>query len=104
MAALALRRAADRRFGRSEGLRHFGMVAAKAADHEQIGDGDRAEHERRVGRQRALEDADRIAPQSPIVGDCAVERRRRFWRAGERQALLVFRIEFPLAERGAPPR
>ena len=105
VAALALRRAADRRLRRREGLRHLGMVAAKAADHEQVGDGDRAEREGRVGRQRALQRADRIAPQAPIVGDGAVERRRRFGRAGERQALLVFRHrQTPSLERGSPPR
>ena len=90
MAAFALRRAADRRLGRGERVRHFGMIAAKAADQEQIGDRDRAERKGRVGRQRALQPADRIAGQAPIVGDGAIERRRRFGRAGERQALLVF--------------
>ena len=105
MAALALRRAADRRLGRREGVRHFGMVAAKPADQEQIGDRDRAERERRVGRQRALQRADRIAPQAPIVGDGAVERRRQFGRAGERQALLVFgHRRTPSPKRGSPPR
>ena len=64
VAALALLRAADRRIGRRKGFRHLGMVAAKAADHEQIGDGDRAKRERRVGRQRALQRADRIARQA----------------------------------------
>ena len=98
MAALALRRAANRRFGRGQRPGHFGMVAAKAADQEQIGDRDRAEREAGVGRQRALQPADRIAAQPPIVGDGAVERRRRGGRAGERQALLVFRHDrIPIA-------
>ncbi len=105
MAALALRRAADRRLGRTERLDHFGMIAAKPADQEEVGNRNGAERERGIAGERAVQRFDRIAPEAPVVGDSAVERRRRSGRAGERQPLLVFRHRAaPRLNCGSSPR
>jgi len=78
------------------------MIAAKTADHVKHGDGDAAQNEGRVARERRLESADRIPGQAVVIGEGAIERRRRLARAGERQALLGFghRGFLPLDERG----
>ena len=69
MAPLAVRGAANRRFGRAERVDHLRMIAAKAADHVKHGDGDAAQNEGRVAREGRLEGAERIPGQAVVVGE-----------------------------------
>ena len=63
----------DRRFRRAKPGDDFGMIAPKPPDHEEARDRNAAEHEARIGGERLLESADRIAGKRVIVGDRAIE-------------------------------
>ena len=76
MAPLAVRGAPDRRFGRAERVEHLRMIAAKTADHVKHRDGDAAQNEGRVARERLFEGADRIPGQAVVFGEGAIERLR----------------------------
>lgn len=65
------------------------MVAAETADHEETRDRDGAQGKFRVALQCLLENTDRIASQSKIVSNGAIEGFSGTRRAGERQTLLV---------------
>ena len=74
MAPLAVRGVAARRFGCAEGVDNLRMIAAKTADHVKHGDGDAAQNEGWVARERRLESADRIPSQAVVIGEGAIER------------------------------
>jgi len=89
MAPLPLRGATDCRLGGAERAPHLRMVAAKAADQVERGDRDAAQREIGIAGKGRFENADRIAGQAVIIGDRAIERRRRAGVARKRESLLV---------------